>query len=140
MSSGPDTSDTVIFSLLHAAHALEERAERALEEVGLSWAKYGVLVQLLGTSTPLALGELAERLSCVRSNVTQLVDRLESDGLVRRTNDASDRRIIRTELTDLGRQRAEAGIQQWEKVRTQFTAEFSDTDLKNLERMLQTIR
>ena len=35
---------------------------------------------------------LAERLTCAKSNVTQLVDRLEADGLVRRKLDPSDRR------------------------------------------------
>ena len=31
-------------------------------------------------------------MTCVRSNITQLMDRLEADGLVRRIDDPSDRR------------------------------------------------
>src|SRR5690606_35214717 len=70
-----------------------------------SLARFGVLDQLVRAGDPLPLSELASRLSCVRSNVTQLVDRLEVDGLVRRVDDPADRRSIRAALTAIGRQR-----------------------------------
>ena len=49
------------------------------------------------------LGQLAERLSCVKSNITQLVDRLEADGLVARQPDPGDRRSKLAGLTAAGR-------------------------------------
>src|SRR5690606_27256551 len=91
-----------VFAFLRAARAVEERLDEAMASVGLSAARYGVLDQLSRAGAPLALGELAGRLSCVRSNVTQLVDRLEADGLVRRVNDPTDRRSIRAALTEAG--------------------------------------
>src|SRR5258708_39062854 len=51
---------------------------------------------------PVALSDMAQRLACVRSNMTQLVDRLEQDGLVRRRADSADRRSVRAELTPTG--------------------------------------
>lgn len=51
---------------------------------------------------PIAMGKLAEALACDASNVTGLVDRLESRGLVRRHVDASDRRVKVLELTPAG--------------------------------------
>src|SRR5688500_13415512 len=89
----------VMFSLLSAAHALEDRLESALAQTGLSMPKLSVLTHLVEAGEPQTLSSLAERLSCVRSNVTQLVDRLEADGLVRRVADPSDRRSIRAVLT-----------------------------------------
>jgi DNA-binding MarR family transcriptional regulator len=44
-------------------------------------------------------------MACVRSNMTQLIDRLEADKLVRRVADPGDRRSIRAELTQEGRGR-----------------------------------
>jgi DNA-binding MarR family transcriptional regulator len=44
-------------------------------------------------------------MACVRSNMTQLIDRLEADKLVRRVDDPGDRRSIRAELTKEGRER-----------------------------------
>ena len=77
--SVPDTS---VFAVLHAARALEGRVEDALSKAGLSSPKFSVLNELVRSGAPVSLSELASRLSCVRSNMTQLVDRLEAEGLV----------------------------------------------------------
>jgi DNA-binding MarR family transcriptional regulator len=127
---------SLMFSLLHAAQALEGHLEGAFGAVGLSMARFGVLDQLVRAGEPLALGELAARLSCVRSNMTQLVDRLEADGLVRRVNDPDDRRCIRAELTGAGRERQSAGAEQVAKVQAEFEASLPDVDLSALVRVL----
>ena len=97
----PATSPEIVFSLLGTAHAVEARLEAALATVDLSLAKIGILIELASAREPLALSELADRVSCVRSNITQLVDRLEKDGLVRRQGDAADRRSVRAAV-DVG--------------------------------------
>ena len=91
--------------LIFFLHTVEERLEAALEPFGLSVAKFGVLAKLVAAGEPLPLGTLAERMACVRSNMTQLIDRLEADKLVRRVDDPGDRRSIRAELTKEGRER-----------------------------------
>jgi DNA-binding MarR family transcriptional regulator len=48
------------------------------------------------------MGQLAETLACDASNVTGLVDRLESRGLVRRCPSAADRRVKVLNLTPSG--------------------------------------
>jgi DNA-binding MarR family transcriptional regulator len=92
-----------LFGVLHASSVLESRVEASLSEVGLSLAKLAALHQLTEAGDSLPLGQLADRLSCVKSNVTQLVDRLEADGLVNRTGDPNDRRSRIAVLTDAGR-------------------------------------
>ena len=91
------------FLLLDAARAVEARAEGALSEVGLSLAKLGALRHLVLAAEPLTLSHLAERHCCGKSNVTQLVDRLEADGYVTRVADPGDRRTIRAAVTESGR-------------------------------------
>jgi DNA-binding MarR family transcriptional regulator len=90
--------------VLHASGVLEGRLEAKLSEVGLSIAKLAALNRLSEAGESLPLGQLAERLACVKSNVTQLVDRLEADGLVSRTSDPNDRRSRLAVLTDAGKQ------------------------------------
>jgi DNA-binding MarR family transcriptional regulator len=89
--------------VLHASGVLESRVESKLADVGLSIAKLAALHQLTRAGDSLPLGQLAERLSCVKSNVTQLVDRLEADGLVSREGDPNDRRSRLAVLTAAGR-------------------------------------
>src|ERR1700741_5114123 len=90
-------------SVLHAAHAVEAEVEAKLSAIGLSGAKFAALAALSEAAESLALSQLAERLSCVKSNITQLVDRLEADGLVARESDARDRRTRLAALTAAGR-------------------------------------
>jgi DNA-binding MarR family transcriptional regulator len=97
------TQKTGLFAVLHASSVLESRLESRLSEVGLSLAKLAALGRLTEAGESLPLGQLADRLSCVKSNVTQLVDRLEADGLVSRTADSNDRRSRLAVLTDAGR-------------------------------------
>jgi DNA-binding MarR family transcriptional regulator len=99
-----DTQRTGLFAVLHASGVLESRIEARLSEVGLSLAKLAALHHLSEAGESLPLGQLAERLACVKSNVTQLVDRLEADGLVSRAADANDRRSRLAVLSATGRE------------------------------------
>ena len=103
------TDRTGLFAVLHTSSVLESRVEAKLSEIGLSLAKLAALHRLSEAGESLPLGQLAERLSCVKSNVTQLVDRLEADGLVARAADPNDRRSRLAVLTDAGRAAYEKG-------------------------------
>lgn len=70
-------------------------------EFDLSPAQCHVL-HLIEPDQPVPMGQIAENLACDASNVTGLVDRLESRGLVRRQPSAGDRRIKVLELTQAG--------------------------------------
>jgi DNA-binding MarR family transcriptional regulator len=70
-------------------------------EFDLSPAQCHVL-HLIEPNQPVPMGQIAESLACDASNVTGLVDRLESRGLVRRQPSAGDRRIKVLELTQAG--------------------------------------
>ena len=105
-----NVDEALLFQIMDAAVALERRLDSALGKVGLSGAKASVLHALGEGDEALTLSQLADENCCVRSNITQLVDRLEADGLVRRVNDPDDRRIKRAALTVAGRKAYEDAI------------------------------
>jgi MarR family transcriptional regulator, organic hydroperoxide resistance regulator len=70
-------------------------------ELELSPAQCHVL-HLIEPGRPIPMGQLAETLACDASNVTGLVNRLESRGLVRRQPSTEDRRVKVLELTPTG--------------------------------------
>src|SRR5437879_6190831 len=125
-----------MFSLLHAARAIEKRLDDALEKVGLSNAKFGALTTLVEAGEPLSLSGCAARMTCVRSNITQLIDRLEADGLVRRVADPADRRGVKAMLTPLGVERQAAGAKQVEQVQKEVARTLSGVDLTTLAKAL----
>jgi len=70
-------------------------------EFDLSPAQCHVL-HLMEPGRPIAMGQLAETLSCDASNVTGLVDRLENRGLLCRKPSPADRRLRVLDLTPAG--------------------------------------
>jgi len=137
---GGGGAEQTMWTLLQAAHVLEDRLEAALSKVDLSGAKLGVLTELVKAGEPLTLGDLASRIQCVRSNVTQLVDRLEAQGLVRRVDDPSDRRSVRAELTREGHARHAAGAKQMERIQGEFAAVLPAAERAALSRMLEAVK
>ena len=129
----------MLFHVIGAAHQLEARLEAGLAKVGLSVAKLGVLKALAETDEPLPLSDLAERVRCVRSNITQLVDRLEGDRLVRRVDDPDDRRVRRATLTAAGRKAYTIGTRIVAGAEADVARALSPADAAALERMLGTL-
>lgn len=128
------------FLLLDAARAVEARAEGALSEVGLSLAKLGALRHLVLATEPLSLSHLAERHCCGKSNVTQLVDRLEADGFVARVADPGDRRTIRAEVTATGRAAYERASVLLAEVERTLDARLGAVPRAELARQLKALR
>jgi len=106
-----------LMALLHTAYGAQAEVEARLSDVGLSLAKLLALKALADAGESLPLSQLAERLSCVKSNITQLVDRLDADGFVTRKADPHDRRTKLAVLTASGRKACAEGT------RIQRTAE-----------------
>ena len=136
----PPETNSVMLSLLAAAHAIEARLEQGLASVGLSSAKHAVLSQLAQAREPLTLSELASRVCCVRSNMTQLVDRLEAEGLVKRIDDSGDRRVVRAAITSLGEERQAAGADRVRQIQSVFAAGLRESDRAALERALAALK
>jgi DNA-binding MarR family transcriptional regulator len=86
----------VQFLFVHRAHLPPVAAE-----LELSPAQCHVL-HLIEPGQSVPMGQLAETLACDASNVTGLVDRLESRGLVRRRPSEADRRVKVLDLTPKG--------------------------------------
>ena len=122
--------------LLRAGNAVAEQLERSLEPWGLSLAKLRALEQLDAAPDGLPLGHLAERLCCVKSNVTQLVDRLESDGFVRRVPNTADRRCVVATITDRGRASFRSASVARERAEHQVLDRLSGGDRERLVQLL----
>jgi DNA-binding MarR family transcriptional regulator len=132
-------AEATLAAFLDVADQLYERVGDALARVGLSYPKYEVLDHLREAGGPVSLGDLAEGQSCARSNITQLVDKLEVEGLVRRIADREDRRSILAELTEDGAARAVEGRTQLDLVKAEFAASFSAPERTELGRLLSRL-
>jgi len=133
------TPNPLVRSLLSASEAIEKRLEREVYEAsGLSLAQLEFLHELEREGGGLSLGRVAKGLACVRSNATQLADRLEAQGLIRREDDPDDRRCVRAVLTTEGQARLEAGAAARTKMESEIAEAAGDGQLGQiLERIHQ---
>ena len=86
------------------------------------------------------MSECAARMTCVRSNITQLMDRLEAEGLVRRVDDPSDRRGVKAVVTPLGAERQAAGATKMARLQKEFAKTLSGVDQGALARALAALQ
>ena len=131
--------DPLVRTLLGVAQRLESQVESALAASGLSITKLGILHHLIQAGEPLPLSGLAERISCVKSNITQLMDRMEGDGLVERTSHTSDRRSIRASITAEGRRRYSAAAKVLEEQERALLKCLPETDRRKLGNLLNQL-
>lgn len=90
-------------SIMRVQQLISAELDAALKPFGITFARYEVL-QLISFSATgrLPLSKIGARLMVHPTSVTNAMDRLESQGLVRRVADTADRRRTFAELTDEG--------------------------------------
>jgi len=93
----------VFVSLLRTADALARSAEALLKPFRLSSTQYNILRILRGAGEKgLACREVGCRLITRDPDITRLLDRMESRGLIARAREAHDRRVVKTRITAEG--------------------------------------
>jgi DNA-binding MarR family transcriptional regulator len=91
-------------SVMRAQQMILSAVDGALKPFGLTFARYEALVLLtFSRKGALPLGKMGERLMIHPTSVTNIVDRLEGQRLVRRIDHPTDRRTTLCEITDAGR-------------------------------------
>src|SRR6476620_10254935 len=81
-----------------------DRLELQLNRAGGSVSQW-VVLKVVAHEPGLAHRHLAERMGLSRPTLTHHLDRMEADGLITRTRDTADRRVVRVHLTPEGKQR-----------------------------------
>jgi DNA-binding MarR family transcriptional regulator len=107
---GPSAVMGAVTSVMRVQQILQSAVDAALRPHGLTFARYEALVLLyFSRRGSLPMRVMGQRLQLHPTSVTNIVDRLEADGLVRRVPHPTDRRTTLVEVTESGEaRRAEA--------------------------------
>jgi DNA-binding MarR family transcriptional regulator len=93
-----------VTSIMRVQQVFLGRVDQVLRAFELTFARYEVLMLLSFSRTgALPLGKVGERLQVHPASVTNAVNRLEADGLLRRVPHPSDGRTTLAEITAEGR-------------------------------------
>ncbi len=95
--------DQAFLTLQRTAERLLQGMAQLVKPAGLSPPQYTVLRILRGARPEgLCCREIAERMITRDPDITRLLDRLEDRGLVARSRDRADRRVITARITEEG--------------------------------------
>jgi MarR family transcriptional regulator, transcriptional regulator for hemolysin len=122
-----------------ASKLARERFDRRLRTVGASFPAYMVLTH--AEAYPgLSQRGLADRLGIEGPTLVRHIDRLVSDGLVRRVRDPQDRRVSRVELTAEGKEATERYTTVANQSDAEFRSLFTPEEVESLYEFLYRIQ
>jgi len=105
-------------------------SEDQARAVGLTGPHHQLLLAIRGHGSPPSVGDVADRLLLRHHSAVELVDRAVRAGLVTRTGDAQDQRVVRLALTAEGEAKliALAGehLEELSRLRPPFESLWSD--------------
>lgn len=103
---GPNWAMNAVTNIMRVQQILQASVDDVLRPHGLTFARYEALVLLsFSQRGSLPMRMMGERLQLHPTSITNIVDRLEADGLVRRLRHPSDRRTTLVEITAAGTDR-----------------------------------
>jgi MarR family transcriptional regulator, organic hydroperoxide resistance regulator len=94
----------VCFPLYAASHLMTRLYRPLLDQIGLTYPQYLVLLVLWEQSHACSVGDICQRLHLDSGTITPLLKRLESNGLISRTRSPQDERRVFVSLTPQGQQ------------------------------------
>jgi len=130
-----------LWLLLHRANdSLCLCEDSLLHEYGLTLEQWRLLAHLQYYGRPLGPSELATSLERSSNSVSMLVDRMVKAGLVRRTRDRKDRRVVHVWLTDKGESAVGPATPQIWRLIQEILSPLSPEDKQVLANLLETVK
>jgi DNA-binding MarR family transcriptional regulator len=134
------TKQTAFISLLRAHDRLHGEFADLFKRNGLTEPQYNVLRILRGAGDDgLPCSQITERMITRTPDVTRLLDRLESNGLVQRQRVETDRRVVLVRLTPAGSRLLSQLDEPVQKLHEQQFARLNDRELQDLIRLLDKV-
>ena len=124
------------YLLKRLQQALRTEAEEGLREVGVTLPQLGVLRTLLGKPGA-SNAELARFAFVSPQSMAELLATLEAAGLITRSADAKNARVLRRTLTAEGARVAQRGLEEVARAESRMIAGLSATDQKQLRALLE---
>ncbi len=124
------------FALYAASHAIKKAYRPLLDELGLTYPQYLILL-VLWTDVALKVSDIGHRLHLDSGTLTPVLKRLETSGLIKRTRRIQDEREVEISLTDEGRALRERAVSVRREIVHQL--KMSDVEIAGLRAELNAL-
>jgi DNA-binding MarR family transcriptional regulator len=137
----PSLEEEVHVQILYTAQVFAWVVTEALKPAGLSQSQFNVLRILRGAKPDaIPAGKIAERMVNRDPDLTRLLDRLEAAGLVEKSRDTEDRRVVNVRITNAGLERVEAASKAVARAIGIALGSMGARDLNQLAELLELAR
>jgi DNA-binding MarR family transcriptional regulator len=137
--SSPSGDETLSDAFWSVARQMREASHESLAPWDITPAQLRAL-RVLARHGPVRLSELSDHLHIAARSTTEVVDAIESRGLVRRRADPGDRRATLVELTEHGESVLDAIRAARGSETERLFGRLSQTDQAHLARILRKLR
>lgn len=125
--------------LMRINRLLRQLADQEMMAQTLTPAQMWFLMRLAETGQPQPISYFADGVFSNRSNATQMIDRLESEGLVERMKNPTDRRSVLVRLTQNGEQRLKEGRACHDELALTLLGPLDETERRDAIRVLERV-
>jgi DNA-binding MarR family transcriptional regulator len=130
--------DYIGFQVLQVHKAHRQRAEGALNKLGIHTGQEMILLQLW-IEEGIPQSQLAASMDVEPPTATKMLQRMERAGLIERRPDPEDARVSRVYLTARGRALEKPVLDVWKQLEAQTVAGLSLTEQTLLHRLLMQV-
>lgn len=129
---------TITANVERGAHLIGAYLDATVADLGLTQGEAHVLAQLIGRGS-VSISVLHHEFGHKRSTLTNVLDRLENRGLVRRKANQKDRRSILIQLTPSGKRAAALVNDALNQLEKAITGQVEHRDLTGLTAVVQAL-
>ncbi|SDI59062.1 MarR family winged helix-turn-helix transcriptional regulator [Natribacillus halophilus] len=125
-------------SLRRISYTIKQQGREILNHFPITLPQF-IALQYLQEKGDLTIGELSSTMYLAFSTTTDLVDRLEKNGLVERVKDQRDRRVVSVHILSRGEDIIREVIQKRQEYLNDILDNFSEKHTDQLQQMLATL-
>ena len=130
-----------VWMLLHQTYNSISRCEEALfAQFDLTARQHAILMAIKYIDAPANPTQIADWVDRNLNSITLIVDRMEKNGLVRRTRDPEDRRSFRLVVTEKGEEYLKRSAQEAITLVMRLLENLSEEELQLLKTLLEKVR
>ena len=129
----------LISDTIKAANLLSRRGGEIASKCKLTSVQQWLILGAIAEANKTSLGDLCQRTMVTKQNITKMIERMKSSGLVTSYQDTEDRRYVYVELTETGRGNLEDLEERLAEMDHKVLSAFTEEELKQFSQLLNKL-
>lgn len=128
----PEVVSDIEKKLRYISHIIKRKGREILRHYSITPPQF-LALQWLYDEGDMTIGDLSKKMHLAFSTTTDIIDRLEKNGLVKRIKDKDDRRVVQIQLLAEGKSIISEVIKKRQLYLSEILSEYSQEDVRRLQ-------